>query len=706
MLLQRLGIDNDRVTINIRQSNNSDRDYYRVNARDGVLYIEANCVVAATNGLYNYFKSSCGTDWSWCGNSEFIAPKIVNTDGELAQIIEQKYRTYYNYCTFGYSSSLWNWERWEKEIDYMALNGINMPLFMVGFEKIWCDTLIEFGFTISEALQFVSGPCHYAWQAMTNIEGVCHAPSVEYIEDRYRLGKRIYDRQVELGMSPIMMGFSGFVPRLFEEKFPNAKILLKKDWCAFRGTAELDPLDPLFKKFGSRLLANQKKLFGDSHLYASDPFHESTPPKSGKKYLVAVSNAINGLYKEHDPDYKWIMQTWSVRKNIVKASEKERLILLDLNGEKYKKKKYYWGYSFIEGNLQNFGGRINLHGDIHDISKNKYIKANEKGNVVGTGLFMEGICHDPIYYLLALDMLTRSDVENLDNFAKKTAFNRYGISDVLMIRAVRKVIDEIYKKGSNGVERSSIICARPALEVKCSGPNHGFRTHYKNSVLRDIIAVYLSFANAESKDGLYFDLYDFTRQYASNYLQVVQKNITKCYEERDRLGFDKWKTDFLHILYQIDDLLCTRPEYNLHHELGMIDKLTDDKQLASYYEHSYRTLLSYWGKDIRDPDIFDYAWREWGGLIDEYYLPRWRIWLDYLSENFDCDKRLRYSIAKERKLSKNHGRESFRACDVFDRIADFELAFVSEKRKKVDVAYTHGDTIRLVKQILSYIPQK
>lgn len=31
----------------------------------------------------------------------------------------------------------WNWERWEKEIDWMALQGINLPLAFTGQEAIW-----------------------------------------------------------------------------------------------------------------------------------------------------------------------------------------------------------------------------------------------------------------------------------------------------------------------------------------------------------------------------------------------------------------------------------------------------------------------------------------------------------------------------------------------------------------------------------------
>ena len=35
------------------------------------------------------------------------------------------------------SFAWWDWKRWEKEIDWMALQGINLPLAFTGQEAIW-----------------------------------------------------------------------------------------------------------------------------------------------------------------------------------------------------------------------------------------------------------------------------------------------------------------------------------------------------------------------------------------------------------------------------------------------------------------------------------------------------------------------------------------------------------------------------------------
>ena len=103
------------------------------------------------------------------------------------------------------------------------------------------------------------------------------------------------------------------------------------------------------------------------------------------------------------------MQAWSLREPIVKAVDKDKLLILDIDGSKCEKTNGFWGYNFISGTLNNFGDRNTLHGSIDALAENKFMEEREKyPNIVGTGLFMEGIFQNPLYFDLASDMLTRS----------------------------------------------------------------------------------------------------------------------------------------------------------------------------------------------------------------------------------------------------------------------------------------------------------
>ena len=91
--------------------------------------------------------------------------------------------------------STWTWERWEKEIDWMALHGINMPLQIVGLDVVWKRLLTEYyNYTSEEANAFIAGPCFQAWWGMNNLEQ-WGGPNPEWWYERQEiLAKKICDR--------------------------------------------------------------------------------------------------------------------------------------------------------------------------------------------------------------------------------------------------------------------------------------------------------------------------------------------------------------------------------------------------------------------------------------------------------------------------------------------------------------------------------
>lgn len=166
----------------------------------------------------------------------------------------------------------------------------------------------------------------------------------------------------------------------------------------------MDPTDSLFTRMGRVFLEEQARLFGAHGVYAADPFHESAPPVDTPEYLKAVGETIHRLFREFDPQSTWAMQSWSLREAIVKAVPKEALLILDLRGSSTSKAEF-WGYPTVVGNLHNFGGRINMHGDLALLASNQYSKAKRLNPAVcGSGLFMEAIEQNPVYYELAFEM--------------------------------------------------------------------------------------------------------------------------------------------------------------------------------------------------------------------------------------------------------------------------------------------------------------
>lgn len=604
----------------------SEKDFFRITSKDGKLYIKANNYVAAFHGLYCYLKKYCNVQLSWCGNQEIHIDKLVMFDGEFKKEIEQKYRVYMNYCTLDYSMCWWNFARWEKEIDFMAMNGINMPLAVVGTEAVWYETLQEFGFTKEEALHFISGPAFWAWQLMTNIDSYLPPENENYIYERMELGKKILDRYLEFGMYPIQQGFSGHVPALLKEKYPHAKILMQRGWCLYPKTAQLDPL---FSEFGTVYLHKMKELFGNHHFIACDPFHEGTPPKSGKAYLHEVGRAIDRLYKNFDSESVWVMQAWTMREHIVKAVPKNRLLILDLNSEKTPQNQNCWGYPVISGMLHDFGGKNAMQGKLEKHSENAYLKLkNDGANVVGTGMFMEGIEQNPVVYDLQFELLTASTKIDLDPWINNYILRRYGKFDETLKIAWNILLETCYR--SDGYEENhvgSCIASRPQMIPVSAGPCCNDEPFYDTAKFEKAVALFLSVSDRfRDSDGYQYDLCDLTRQAMSNHFYNQQIRFAAAYKKKDIAAVEETAKKQLSLLADLDSLLSHRKELCFSRWINDCHNLATDEKEKRYFDMNARTLLTSWG-DIRSNTsaLYDYAWREWSGLIKEYYYKRWKM---------------------------------------------------------------------------------
>lgn len=389
------------------------------------------------------------------------------------------------------------------------------------------------------------------------------------------------------------------------------------------------------------------------------------------------------------------MQAWSLREPIVKAVPKEDLLILDLNGAKCRKDSAFWGYSAIAGNLHNFGGRINLHGDLPLLASNQYATAAKRSpNIVGSGLFMESIEQNPVYYDLAFEMPLHRDSIDVEKWLADYARRRYGaVSQNAETAWTVYLLRSAYTRGTNGTEFSSIIAARPALDVKKSGPNAGFAIPYHPTDLIQAEALLLQDADKLGDSRPYrFDIIDIQRQIMSNLGQAIHKQAAKAFKEKDKTAFRLHSQRFLELLKDVDTLLRTRPEFNFDRWLTQARRWGTTPEEQDLYEKDATALFTIWGAD-KDPFIFDYGWKEWAGLIDGYYLKRWEKFYAMLEEHLD--KGTEYS---EQGLPLTHNREAFRANDFYSSLGDWELQYVSTPGK-TRTPITQGDEIETAQRM-------
>ncbi len=151
-------------------------DYFEISQKGKRIRVAGNNYVSVAPGINWYLKHVAGVHLSWNGMTAKLPDVLPPVKEKIRKGTDMKLRYDFNYCTYSYTMPFWSWERWEQEIDWMALHGINMPLAAIGQECVWKNMLTKLGYSKEEINNFISGPGFLAWWAMNNLERVRNLP--------------------------------------------------------------------------------------------------------------------------------------------------------------------------------------------------------------------------------------------------------------------------------------------------------------------------------------------------------------------------------------------------------------------------------------------------------------------------------------------------------------------------------------------------
>jgi alpha-N-acetylglucosaminidase len=617
-------------------------------ASGGTVFIQGGSGVALCRGAYDYLKDRCNVMVSWEGSNVKLPARFPDA-GKFIGYCYVPDRLYYNICTFGYTTAFWDWPRWRREIDWMALHGINMPLAMTGQDAIWQSVFKSYGVPQASLDKFFSGPAFQPWHWMGNLNGHGGPTPQSWIAGQAKLQTNILTGERELGMKPVVPGFSGFVPTDFD-KFQSVKLQHPTAWAGFEPTAFIDCLDPMFVDIGKRFVQAYRRRYGSDHLYLCDTFNEQNPqfPESTKlRDLTVAGNAVYKGLQAGDPNAVWIMQGWLFynERDYWKTPEVEallrgvpdgKMIILDLSAERYEVWRAQPAVAkkgFIYCTLHNFGQNTALGGDLEGyIEKPKALQPYNGShftsipNQLGFGLTPEGIDQNPVVYELLCDAMwnpyiyarqTKADQivpKWLDDYARA----RYG-ADLPQTRKAWKLLHEAlyskdspwYKDGWRG-RPWRLRRGRPAAQMH---------------ELEQALALMMQVAPKLQSNPLFQrDLVDVCKTWLGGLADREGLLATMAHETNPN-AYGARKAKFFSTLHDIDRVMAIRPEHRLSTWLNAAKKwgqTPDEKRLMEY---NARLQITAW--DGRGA-LTDYANKEWAGLTDDFIAGRWRLYFNGL----------------------------------------------------------------------------
>ncbi|KAK8803241.1 hypothetical protein WA158_000935 [Blastocystis sp. Blastoise] len=654
------------------------------------ILLKGSNALSMGTAFHNYLKYYTNSSITWgvdgTGNNINLPDILPAVPKTWHNVFSVKYRYYLNVCTISYTSAFWDWSRWEREIDWMALNGMNMPLTFIGQEYIWLKRMGN--------IQRWMGPLPLSW-----------------VNQQWELNKKIVKRQTEYGMFQVYPAFAGFVPEAIKILYPNSTTTTAREWNAFKSpigeSVVLDPQDPLFNVIGKAFIETINKELGvTSHLYNADQFNEMDI--SFIYIYIAIETMIAA-----DPDAIWVMQGWQFLSGFWTDEHLSMYIYIFLN--------IYFIWCLFHNNGDERGIYGNLDRVGHGVIEDKHIYTD---NMVGIGMTPEALEHNPVIFDMMAEMGWRHEKVAVNQWIESYIIRRYGQENIEAKEAWKHLLHNIYIHEEPDTElysKPSLSLTYDANSLTFNDYSHGYTVltkipHFNMRIRteKNSTAMFYSFEHilnsingfkTTTKPFLY-DLVDMSRQtleflFMDLYLyfvytakSVIYTNEFERYNKSDvskndlkRIGdcgkgypspcnvtylmeacaqlptcggfntngylkskntplhtdtsdfysrktvpasihintLESIKSEMLSIIKDYDDLLATNPNFLLGRWIHAAKSFGATDEEKQFMERNAKNQISLWGPE---GNIVDYASRAWSGMARTYYYDRWVVFLD------------------------------------------------------------------------------
>lgn len=641
--------------------------------KNNPIIIRGNSWVNIAVGINWYLKHHAGIHISWNNMNVKLPAVLPIVKQKERHETDLKLRYNFNYCTFSYTMAFWDWNRWQKEIDWMALHGINMPLAAVGTESVWRNMLLKLGYSEEEVGKFIAGPAFLAWWEMNNLEGWGGPLPLSWYKQQEALQKKILARMKEMGMKPVLPGYCGMVPHDAKQKL-GLNVTDAGRWNSYQRPANLSPTDSRFAEIADLYYKELTRLYGKSDYYSMDPFHES-----GNDAAVdygKAGEALMSAMKRANPHAIWVIQGWNEnpRPQMIANLKVGDLLVLDLFSESRqnfkdfctgentsgtrkkdfstsKKEGIYGKHQWLFCLLENFGGNVGLHGRMDQLLNNFYLATGKKdtpkqensslltlhSSLKGWGFTMEGSENNPVMFELMSELPWRAEKITKEDWIREYCYARYGVHDATIEKAWILLAQSIYNCPKGNIQQGtheSIFCARPSLNSYQVSTWSLMSNYYDPEDTRQAAILLTSVAEKyRGNNNFEYDLVDICRQALADQGRKQYLKTMADYKSFSRQEFKKDSDRFLKMILLQDKLLGTRQEFRLGHwieEARNLGKTAEEKDL---YEWNARVQITTWGNRIcaDNGGLHDYGHKEWQGLLKDFYYLRWSTFMKSLA---------------------------------------------------------------------------
>ncbi len=642
-----------KVNLELSLSKTSDgRDRFQTQCSGGVLTVKGSSGVALCRGFYDYVKSQGAAICSWSGNR--FDENADFTDQSLKTVTSPFRDHYYmNVVTHGYSTPYWDIERWDKEIDWMALHGVDMPLVLMAQEAVYRLVFKDLGMRDSEINAWETGPAHLPWMRMGNLAGNSFdGPLTRAWDDaQIDLTKHVLGRMRALGMKPITPAFGGFVPPAFSKYYSGTIDRTGWSWVptSYRNY-RLNPSSSEFVKIGRMFVEKWDSIFGAGKYYLSDSFNEMEVP-SDKSVLKQYGDSIYKSIVSANPDATWVMQGWTLGyqrgswnngrfEALVSDVPDDRFMMLDMatdynryvwgNGWNWDVYPKFYGKEWVWSVIPNMGGKTAMTGRLEHYANGRLeaLKSSNKGNLTGYGFAPEGIENNEMIYELLCDGGWTSSSIDVDTWLTKYARARYG--------EIPAGLTDYYTGLRSSVYNS--FTDHPRYGWQTGNYTSSGSVNQNKAYNEGVEALFENIENARNESGsssrafgklLSADLIEAAAFYASGKVAAFCTKINSALAANDKVTAKASLSQLDTLMRRLDAALTCHPLYRLELWEEQAQKMGTTTAEKRKYAKNARRIVSVWyGNHTSSEPVMDYAARVWSGMVRDYYWPRMKTYFE------------------------------------------------------------------------------
>ncbi len=651
-LLRSLGPRANEIKLGTLPARADGLNEFEVEAHDEKLTVLGTSPVAICRGVYHYLRQTGTGMVTWSGSRVEIPAKWPNFPRTRVRT-PYRFIQNFNVVTLGYNTTFWDWARWERELDWMALHGFNMVLALNANEAIWQRVYSQMGLTQAELDQWFTGPAFLPWFRMGNLYGWDGPLSAAWHRDQVALQHKILARMRELGIEPVAPAFAGFVPAALKRLYPKEKFIGMAPWSDFGGaytSTILDPQSKLYPELGGRFIREWQKEFGPARYFLADSFNEMqvpVPADRGQRLetLARFGRAVYDSIVAGDKDAVWVMQGWlfSNQKEfwdtdsvsaLLSRVPNDRMMILDLAcnyAETWRMHEAFHGKQWVFSFIPNMGGNTPWVGRM-EVSASLAAKAladSNHGNLTGFGIAYEGIENNDAQTELLTDAAWQTAPVNVDEWLASYARARYGEATPQIVRAWKGIAATAYNHFDSNI-RPGYQHRPPDFKWKWGG------TPSNSPELLAATANFLGAADKFGKEPLYrADMIELVAQVTGARIDELLAKALAAekdgkVEERRRVS-----AEALSLMADLDQLLAAHPTHRTDRWISFARNAGSDRSEADRYEVSAKRQITQWGPGLHV--LNEYAAKQWSGITAGYYRERWKAYFNALDRGEQPD---------------------------------------------------------------------